>query len=367
MAKRNIFEMLGLEFDPPDNVKKIRANALLSSKIFRMIIMSDVKKFVKRWSTRGYEKGEAQPFWLSLLRDVFNIAEPGDTQGTLQVNQSQIRQIRDKLRLSPATIEATYKEQGFEVKPAKTAQKILATLNNFFLSDSIMEELRKNFAAFQLVPDEKNFPWSANVHDLYELAFYIENQIEPSPNFYRRRSTDDLKEIFRDEAKKYSAPIPQWQSIKALLNLAQTQVFNTDDSRFKYDHSIKIETLNDFFAKIKAAPELFKRDNYFADNCINRIRRTFPNFLNYELSAALYNKAAGLLKNPYEATNGGGENSFCMTCARRLSGRVAKSAAKIFLSSVRSAARKFPRPLNIVPRAIFPSSSSKIFPTISPK
>ncbi|MBR3049973.1 MAG: hypothetical protein IKG61_00800, partial [Selenomonadaceae bacterium] len=25
MAKRNIFEMLGLEFDPPDNVKKIRA------------------------------------------------------------------------------------------------------------------------------------------------------------------------------------------------------------------------------------------------------------------------------------------------------------------------------------------------------
>ena len=24
MAKRNIFEMLGLEFDPPDNLKKIR-------------------------------------------------------------------------------------------------------------------------------------------------------------------------------------------------------------------------------------------------------------------------------------------------------------------------------------------------------
>lgn len=36
----------------------------------------NVKKFVKKWSNRGYEKGEAQPFWLSLLRDVFNIAEP---------------------------------------------------------------------------------------------------------------------------------------------------------------------------------------------------------------------------------------------------------------------------------------------------
>ena len=36
----------------------------------------NVKNFVKKWSNRGYEKGEAQPFWLSLLRDVFDIAEP---------------------------------------------------------------------------------------------------------------------------------------------------------------------------------------------------------------------------------------------------------------------------------------------------
>ncbi len=36
----------------------------------------NVKDFVKKWSNRGYEKGEAQPFWLSLLRDVFNIAQP---------------------------------------------------------------------------------------------------------------------------------------------------------------------------------------------------------------------------------------------------------------------------------------------------
>ncbi|MBR7024885.1 MAG: methylase, partial [Selenomonadaceae bacterium] len=37
---------------------------------------SSISKFVKKWSERGYEKGEAQPFWLSLLRDVFNISEP---------------------------------------------------------------------------------------------------------------------------------------------------------------------------------------------------------------------------------------------------------------------------------------------------
>ena len=36
----------------------------------------NAKKFVKKWSNRGYEKGEAQIFWLSLLRDVFDVDEP---------------------------------------------------------------------------------------------------------------------------------------------------------------------------------------------------------------------------------------------------------------------------------------------------
>ena len=34
------------------------------------------KKFAEYWKDKGYEKGESQPFWLSLLRDVYGIAEP---------------------------------------------------------------------------------------------------------------------------------------------------------------------------------------------------------------------------------------------------------------------------------------------------
>lgn len=332
MAKRNIFEMLGLEFDPPDNIKKIRAaydawkkrltaeqnTTVDPTRLAEIRAELQMDNYIAltidnpRFRQREAESLKQQR--VEELRLYIDI-QRGDTSGTLQVNQAQIRQVQDKLRLGRATIETTYREQGFEVKPAKTAQKIMAMLNNFFTADSVFEELSKNFATFQKVPDEKNFPWSANVHDLYELAFYIEGQIEPSADFYRRRSTDDLRDIFRDAAKKFSAPIPQWQAIKALLNLAQTQIFSSDDNRFKYDHSLKIETLADFFAKIKIAPEIFKRDSYFADNCINRIRNNFPNFLTYELSVALYNKAAGLLKNPYEATNDASENSFCVTCA----------------------------------------------------
>ncbi len=34
------------------------------------------KKFAEYWKDKGYEKGESQPFWLSLLRDVFGVSEP---------------------------------------------------------------------------------------------------------------------------------------------------------------------------------------------------------------------------------------------------------------------------------------------------
>ena len=37
------------------------------------------KAFAEYWKDRGYEKGESQPFWLSLLRDVLGVASPEQT------------------------------------------------------------------------------------------------------------------------------------------------------------------------------------------------------------------------------------------------------------------------------------------------
>jgi hypothetical protein len=34
------------------------------------------KEFAEYWKDKGYEKGESQPFWLSLLRDVFGVSHP---------------------------------------------------------------------------------------------------------------------------------------------------------------------------------------------------------------------------------------------------------------------------------------------------
>ena len=33
------------------------------------------KQFVKDWSGKGYEKGESQPFWIALLRNVYGVEQ----------------------------------------------------------------------------------------------------------------------------------------------------------------------------------------------------------------------------------------------------------------------------------------------------
>lgn len=35
-----------------------------------------VKAFASFWKDKGYEKGESQAFWLSLLRDVYGLEHP---------------------------------------------------------------------------------------------------------------------------------------------------------------------------------------------------------------------------------------------------------------------------------------------------
>lgn len=34
------------------------------------------KSFINEWKGKGYEKGESQSFWLSLIRNVFGIDKP---------------------------------------------------------------------------------------------------------------------------------------------------------------------------------------------------------------------------------------------------------------------------------------------------
>ena len=50
------------------------------------------KRFAEYWKDRGYEKGESQSFWLSLLREVFGVEEP-----------EKLIQFEDQVRLDSST------------------------------------------------------------------------------------------------------------------------------------------------------------------------------------------------------------------------------------------------------------------------
>ncbi len=41
-----------------------------------MDIKERARKFAEEWKGRGYEKGESQIFWISLLQDVYGVEEP---------------------------------------------------------------------------------------------------------------------------------------------------------------------------------------------------------------------------------------------------------------------------------------------------
>ncbi len=332
MAKQNFFEMLGVDFDPPDNIKKIKAafedwkkrltveqNTSVDSQrrneiAAEITTMSNVMAaMIDNPHLRQMQAKELKEQRVNQLRWSIATLLKG-AGGTLQVTRAQMKKVSEKLRLSLSTVESTYREEGFEIKNPRNKTSIVKTLNEFFMSDNVMDDLRKNFNDFNTFTDFKRYSWAPTVKNLYELAAKLDKS-DKIPNSYRYLSADELSDIFRIEAQQIAEPIPAWYSIKAILHIAQMQIFNCNENRYRYDHSLSLESEYKFFSDLKAAPDIFKRDSYFADNCIERIEKILPGVINkYELAVALYNKAAGLLNDPYESVDNPNETAFFVIC-----------------------------------------------------
>ena len=331
---KNFFEVLGADFDPPDNIKKIkntfeewrkrltieqnttvdaqRRNEIaeeISSMSNLMAAMSDNPQL------RQIQARELKQQRVNQLREYIAIIRKG-AGGTLQATRAQLKKVSEKLHLSLSTVESTYKEEGFELKSPRSKTSIVKLLNDFFMSDNVMDELRKNFADFHTFTDFKRYPWAREVNNLYELAYELDGR-GANAQAYRTWSAEELSEIFRFEAQQTAGANQSLYSIKNILNIAQMQVFDTNENKYRYNHSVDLEPLNDFFQKLKAAPDIFKRDSYFADQCINHIQEQngLRGVINrYELAAALYNKFAGLLSEPYESAENPNETIFYVSC-----------------------------------------------------
>lgn len=214
-----------------------------------------------------------------------------------EVTEVQVRSVAERLKIPADKAREVYERKGIKVvRPAKAAD-----LKQYFLDDATYGNITNLFG--RLKEDKwiqgTAFENTAKAEDLYALACYIEGGSEKDIPAYRRRSTGALKDIMEkhsvqlasDSGSRSYAAI-----LRDLVSIGASKVFDSEEDREKYAHSMQKAQLDEFFALLRQAPADFKKDSDFAENCIKRIQAHFPD---YNIALALYNEKAGLNRDPY--------------------------------------------------------------------
>lgn len=311
MERRNYFDMLELNFDPPEKNerriqkaleewKKQTEDALAGEqdgsrrKILsaELDLYGDMEKTLKDAKSRNAEARAKKEHCISQLEQLIDIMLMGQT-GTPEVTNAQIRNINIKLKLAPNTIENIYTKKGFVIQSrAKTIQ-----LNEVFLSPAVSRTIVGRLEQLRSM-DIPKYPWTNGVRDLYDFACYFSGGSKDDTESFHRKRTTELYSIMESGAMQFASDMsPQGHLLADLFTSGTTQVFDSEMNRKRYDQTLEAEKLKDFFALLKTAPQDFKKDRYFAESCIRTIQKSFSDF---DLSLALYNREAGLLQDPYE-------------------------------------------------------------------
>lgn len=311
MDRRNYFEILGLDFDPPEkNQRRIdksiaewkkRTEDMLANETIatRRAVLSDelslhddMVETLRENKTRNVEARALKEVRTQQLEKLIDIMLVGQS-GTPEVTNAQIRNVHLKLKLSPKTIEDTYVKKGFVVQQVTKT----VNLNDAFLTPVVAGNISSKVSQLQAMAIPK-YPWTSKVSDLYDLACYFGGGSDSDTGSYHKKRTTELYSIMESWAAQFASDMStQGHLLADLFTAGTTQVFNTEANRKKYDQSLEREKMKEFFTLLKSAPEDFKKDRYFAESCIRTIQKSFPD---YNLSLALYNQEAGLMQDPYE-------------------------------------------------------------------
>lgn len=310
MERRNYFEILGLDFDPPEANKnqiekairewKSRLENLFANETedrrkeisAELSLHDDMKATLLDPKARNTEARALKEKRVGQLEQLIDIMLVGQS-GTPEVTNAQILNVKQKLKLSAKTIEDTYVKKGYVVQKRQNT----VNLNEAFLEPTAYKRICGEINQLHSLSIPQ-YPWTQKVSDLFDLACYSGGKTESDTPSYRKKRTDELKSEMTSGAAKYATDnTPIGHLFADLFNDGASHVFNSETNRKKYEQSLEKDKLKDFFALLKSAPVDFKKDRYFADSCINTIQKSFPEF-NFAL--ALYNREAGLQQDPYE-------------------------------------------------------------------
>ena len=311
MSRRNYFEILDLDFDPPEsdersiekaiekwemNLQDMLANEANVSKRnilnTELELYSDIVNIMNDKKKRNTEARELKLYRVAQLEKLIDIMLVGRL-GTPEVTNAMIRNVSLKLKLSTETVEGTYINKGFVIQ-----KKVeLIKLNDYFLTTVINDEINMLIKKFNsiVIP---GYPWTSKVHDLFDLACFYSGGSDSDLTNFKHKRTKEIYNIMEAGAINFATEMSgRGHIFSDLFTKGTTQIFNSESNRKKYERSIEREKLKSFFAMLKSAPEEFKRDKYFAESCIKTIQKSFVDF---NLSLALYNNEAGLTHEPYE-------------------------------------------------------------------
>lgn len=264
-----------------------------------------IKHFVQQWEGRGYEKGESQPFWISLLRDVFGVENP----------ETLIR-FEDKVMLDytsfidgiiPSThvlIEqksadkdlrkAIKQSDGSYLTPFQQAKRYSSELP---YSERPRWIVTCNFCEFLIYDMEKptGEPDSVLLKDLPKEYYRLEFLVKTKSELLQKEEEISIKAgelvgvIYDELLKQYNDPTNE-HSLKSLNMLCVRLVFclYAEDcglfgSHSKFHDYIKSYAEKDIRSVRKALTELFK-----VLDMTEQERREYDPYMDEELASFPY-------------------------------------------------------------------------------
>lgn len=152
------------------------------------------KEFYESWKDRGYEKGETQPFWLGLLRDVYGVAKPENlivfedkvqmekTTGFIDARIPATQVLIEQKSRGKSLTKAIKQSDGSMMTPIQQAKKYIVEMAH---DEHPRWVVTCNFEEFYIYDMNKphDDPAKVKLRDLpkeyYRLQFLVDTGKEP--------------------------------------------------------------------------------------------------------------------------------------------------------------------------------------------
>lgn len=331
MVERDFFELTGVNFDPPDNVEKLKkaidaaisfqsgkknGNQANDAEINNTIaflnhckeIFIEGSKTSRAFKEKANEKkSNAKAMLVRLAERKYKSLNPtGDRSFRITISSAEVKEASRKMGLSSSTGEATFKEVGFAIETPVEIETLNKKLPKVPVAKkALFKGIQEKIKALRTLNkyaerDTVKYKGRDKVFDIYGFAAYLRSEIDNVAD-YVKESTSKLQNIMAQIITEYptSTGDDKISFYNDLASSALKHIFKDESSRTAYNlyimyHSDELERIYD---EIKKTPDFMLKNSEIAESFIADIDKVFQD---YEISLAIYNQEAGILKsNPY--------------------------------------------------------------------